>query len=123
MSQYGTIYQMSWLTAQEDVTVSVKIYDTENLIDDADSPVTYDLVPTGNPCTISVVNNDRKKWGIKAKQAKLEFYSVPGINAYNFTDSNDTRWLCEIKADDTEMIFTGFVVLTDITALSFQISK
>lgn len=115
MSQYGTYYTMSWLTAQEDVTVTATIYDTEHIIADGDSPTVYELTPTGNPCTISVINNDRKKWGIKAKQAKLEFYSVPGINAYNFTDSNDTRWLCEIKANAEDMILTGYVVLTDIS--------
>lgn len=115
MSQYGTYYTMSWITAQEDVTVTATIYDTENIIDDSASPTVYELTPTGNPCTISVIDNNRKKYGIKAKQAKLEFYSVPGIQAYNFADSNDQRWLVEIKANSEEMIFTGFVVLSDIS--------
>lgn len=115
MSQYGTIYRLAFLTAQEDVTVTVNIFDTEHLIPDADEPTVYPLIPTGNPFKVKTINNSRTKYGVFSKQAAIEFYSTVDINAYTFVDSKDNRWLVEAKTDAGEMIFTGFVELADVT--------
>lgn len=115
MSQYGTIYRSEFLTAQEDVTVTVNIFDTEHLIPDPDEPTVYPLIPTGNPFKVKTINNGRTKYGVFSKQATIEFYSTENINAYTFIDSKDNRWLVEAKTDAGEMIFTGFVELADVT--------
>lgn len=115
MSQYGTIYRSKFLTAQEDVTVTVNIFDTEHIIDDADDPFVFDLIPTGNPFTVKTINNSKSKYGVFSKQAIIEFYSTETVNAYNFIDSKDNRWLVEAKTDGNEMIFTGFIELADVT--------
>ena len=114
MSQYGVIYRLRWKTAQNDQTGTVNIYDTEVLIDDSDTPVVNSLIPSGNPLLISTINNNKAKYGIFSKQAKIEFISTANYNAYTFADSKDNRWL--VVADNgTDTIFKGFLVLTDIT--------
>ena len=119
MSQYGTIYKSEWLMEDETNEVQVYIYDTENMIPDGDTPITYDLEPTGQPLVVSVINNGRSKYGIFSKQARIEFYSTQTINAYTFADSTDQRWYVEVKMNDTTFIFKGFLVLSEIQR-SFQ---
>lgn len=115
MSQYGTIYRLSWLTAQEDVTVTVNIFDTLHLIPDGDEPTVVPLIPTGSPFHVKTINNGRNKFGVFSKQATIEFYSTDQVNAYTFVDSPDNRWLVEAKTDGGDMIFTGFVELADVS--------
>ena len=113
MSQYGTIYKSEWLMADDTNEVQVRIFDTEHIIDDADTPTVYDLKPSGQPLVMSVINNGRSKFGIFAKQARMEFLSTQSINAYTFVDSTDQRWYVEIKVNDTDFLFKGFLVLSE----------
>ena len=113
MSQYGTIYKSEWLMADDTNEVQVRIFDTEHIIDDADTPTVYDLIPSGQPLVMSVINNGRSKFGIFAKQARMEFLSTQSINSYTFVDSTDQRWYVEIKVNDTDFLFKGFLVLSE----------
>lgn len=115
MSQYGTIYRLSWDTANEDQTITVNIYDTENLIDDSATPTVHTLSPTGRPLVTSIVNNNRSKYGIFSTQAKVEFHSTTNYNAWTFADSKDNRWYMVASNGTGGIIFKGFMVLTDMS--------
>lgn len=125
MSQYGTIYRLNWNTVPSVISESViipaqvmqvSIYDTDDLIPDADDPIIIQLQADANPLVIKVINNDEDKFSpIRAKQAIIQFKS--NLNqlqdSTTFADSGDNRWLVECTADGT-MVFTGFLMLTDI---------
>jgi len=115
VSQYGTIYRASWRTAQNDQDITVNIYDTEDIIDDAATPTVHTLTPTGSPLVVSTINNGKSKWGIFSKQARFEFYSTANYSATTFADSKDNRWLFEAVTDEPQTIFKGFLVLTDMS--------
>jgi len=115
VSQYGTIYRASWRTAQDDQDITVNIYDTEDIIDDAATPTVHTLTPTGSPLVVSTINNGKSKWGIFSKQARFEFYSTANYSATTFADSKDNRWLFEAVTDEPQTIFKGFLVLTDMS--------
>lgn len=128
MSQYGTEYRLEWITSEvvDDTgsripsqTVRVSIFDTENLIDDADTPVIIPLKPSGNPLSVSTINNDRDKFQtIRSLQAVIEFLSDKSQfqDVTTFSDSADNRWRVEIfsnPATDNDPIFYGFLILVD----------
>lgn len=126
MSQYGQIYRLQFDTSPVDrsdngiaiaaKTVTVNIYNTLNLIDDADDPEIIALEPAGNPLSIEVIDNDEDKFTpIRAKQAIIQFVSdqtlAKDISA--FVDSSDNQWLVKIFAD-SDIIFIGFLMLSDM---------
>lgn len=125
MSQYGTIYRMNWNTVPSVLSATttvpaqaleVSIFDTENIIPDADDPNIIQLQADANPLVIKVINNDEDKFSpIRAKQAIIQFKSDLNQlqDSTTFADSGDNRWLVECTADGV-MIFTGFLMLTDI---------
>lgn len=125
MSQPGTIYRLNWNTVASVLSATmtvpamameVSIYDTENLIDDSAVPVVIQLQADANPLVIKVINNDEDKFSpIRAKQAIIQFKSDLNQlqDSTTFADSGDNRWLVECTADGN-MVFTGFLMLTDI---------
>lgn len=124
MSQYGTIYRLQWNTVpsllRAGVTVpaqamTANIFDTEDVIDDADTPTVIQLQASANPLVIKIINNDEDKFSpIRAKQAVITFKSALNQfqDASTFADSSDNRWYVEITADGT-FVFKGFLMLTD----------
>lgn len=125
MSQPGTIYRLNWNTVASVISSTltvpamacrVSIYDTENLIDDSAVPVVIHLQADASPLVIKVINNDEDKFSpIRAKQAIIQFKSDLNQlqDSTTFADSGDNRWLVECTADGN-MVFTGFLMLTDI---------
>lgn len=132
--QPGIIYRLSWNTVESQTSTSattsvtipamamvVDILDTETLIDDADTPVVFDLTPTGSPLIIRIINNDRDKFSpIRAKQATIQFISDKSQfqDVTTFTDSSDNRWSVQITADGNP-VFYGFLMLPD-SSMPFQ---
>lgn len=124
MSQYGVIYRMQWNTVPSVMsstltipaqTIIVNIYDTETLIDDADTPVVIPLLAAANPLVIKIINNDEDKFSpIRAKQAVIQFISdSPAFeDVTTFSDSSDNRWYVLITADGTT-VFVGYLMLPD----------
>lgn len=125
MAQFGRIYRLSWNTVpsvlREDLTIPaqvmvVNIYDTENLIEDFQTPEVIQLQADADPLVIKIINNDEDKFSpIRAKQAEISFKSKTNLNQYSstFADASDHRWKVEITADG-EFVFIGFVVLADV---------
>jgi hypothetical protein len=111
--QIGLIYRSQFLNIDSNVTVTIDIKDSEVLIDDSDTPTIINLIPSGNPFTLSTVNNDRKKFGIFSKQATIEFHSTSSVNAWTFADSKDNRYLVDAYTDNYT-IFLGFLVVDEM---------
>jgi hypothetical protein len=109
---------MEWDTLKSNTTVSVAIVDTEHIIADGDPVTEIPLVATGNPLVVSTINNDKKKYGIFAKQAELEFYCSNSVNAYTFAGAKDNRWKVVVSGSNAlgggQEIFLGFLVTTEL---------
>lgn len=126
MSQYGVVYRLQWATADvvlsavttiPSKTVTVNIFDTSVIIDDADTPQVTLLQAAGKPLTISSVNNsDNKFQQVRSKQAVIRFMSdsPQGQDLNIFADSADNRWYVEIDVSG-DMVFKGFLMLSDMT--------
>lgn len=132
MPQPGRIYRLEWLQANvwdgaayEDIAgrnIRVDIFETGYQIPDIDTPEVIDMVPGGTPLTIDVIDNARDKFTpIKAKQATIRFKSDQnqGHVLDTFCDKPDDEWLVEITDVDSggDMIFTGFLMLSDLEQL------
>jgi hypothetical protein len=96
------------------VDMTVKIYKTDVLIDDDDTPQIIDLEPTGNPLNITVLDHDKDKFTpIRAKKATIRFKSEPGKDFSLFSDTYDNLWYVTIEADEAT-VFLGFLSLADM---------
>jgi hypothetical protein len=112
--KYGLIYRSEWLMMDDATAVQVNLYKTDVLIDDADDPTIINMAASGNPLTVSVVDNNKDKLtAIKAKQAVIEVLTSVETNISVFTGGPDNLWYCEITVD-TEILFRGFLVSADI---------
>lgn len=126
MSQYGTEYRLEFATVpvQDDTgeviasqNIRCSIFDTENLIPDADTPLVINLQGSGNPLHISTINDGvDKEQPIRSKQAAIEFLSDinQALTAATFADSSDNRWLVKIVDGASQILFWGFIVLADV---------
>lgn len=131
MAQYGREYRLEWIqanvwngTTYSDITgrtIRVSIYQRSVLIGDGETPEVITMIPTGDPLTIEVVDNDRDKFTpIKAKQATIRFKSNQnqGHVLETFCDKPDNEWLVHIKdVTSSEFIFIGFLMLSDLEQL------
>lgn len=128
MSQYGLEYRLEWLQASvkdgsdnSDITgrqIRVSIFKSSFLIADEDTPQVIALTPTGEPLTVSIVNNDRDKFNtIYSKQAVIRFKSDLYADKWvaTFCDYPDNEWYVEIVDFGTgNFIFKGFLMLSDM---------
>lgn len=110
----GLAYVNSWLMIDGVTEVGFYIYDTTVLVpDDADVSL-IQVKTSGNPMTVSVIDNSRDKFTpIKSKQCRIEIVTEVGITRTTFASGPDSRWLlvCVLGA---ETIFRGFVTIADI---------
>lgn len=111
----GIIYRSEWLMQDDTTTVKVDIFDTSVLIDDSDDPNIIELIPSGSPLKISVIDNDRDKLTpIKSKQAVIEVLTENGIDITTFTGGPDNQFYVEITTGEPQFIFKGFLVTADL---------
>lgn len=105
----GIIYQLSFKNV-EDKLVRVFIEDNST---EADTPVTINLDPSGDPCRISTIDNNEDKFNpIKAQQAIISFFSNGEQSLETFSDGPDDRFSVTIDYNGT-IIFKGFLSLND----------
>lgn len=111
----GLIYRLEWITAKDDITVQVNIYDTLIQIEDDEDPQVLDLIPAGTPLLISSIDNDENKFKvIRAKQATIRFLSDSSFDITTFASGPDNRWYVEIFAE-LETLFLGYLSLSDMS--------
>lgn len=115
MSQYGEIYRSEFKSFQGEV-IRIDISPTDNLIDDADTPIITPMQPSATPLVISTVDNDEDKFTpIKAKQAEIRVKTDSLINLGLFSAGPDNLWYVKITNQATaDVLFYGFLVLDDI---------
>lgn len=112
----GLAYSNYWKMMSGNATsIGFAIYDTSVQVPD-DFDVSFINVKTsGNPCTVSVVDNDRDKFNpIKPKQCRIEIVTEQGIDFSLFTQGPDNRFYVEVLTSTNEIIFKGFLILRDI---------
>lgn len=96
-------------------TVRVSIFDTEHLIDDADTVNVIPVKTSGTPLVISTIDDDRDKFKpIKSKQARIQLVTQSGITFSTFSDSSDNRWYVEIITGQPKTLFKGYLSLADM---------
>lgn len=112
------------LTEPTTFTIAVGIYKIVLHYTEGDTEVEYSLSeaeviylqPAMSPLVIEVVDNNEDKFTpIRAKQAIIQFLSntSEGQSMTTFSDSSDNRWKVIIDVDG-EIIFIGFLMLTDM---------
>ena len=79
MSKPGTIYRVNWQAFSpsdgtgemtSDIQGYIDISDTDNLIDDGDEATVYDLQGSGEPATLTVIDNNENPFtAILSQQA------------------------------------------------------
>ena len=118
MAKPGIIYRLNWASFHEteDIQCYVDISDYDNLIPDGDEAEVRDLIPSGNPATLSVIDNsDDPFTPIRAKQLTIAFMSDSNYSLSTFSSGSDQRWgVHYYKGDTTRTVFKGWLVLDDI---------
>jgi hypothetical protein len=114
----GLIYRLEWITAKDDITVTVNIYDTSVQIEDDEDPQVIDLIPGGTPLYIRSLNNTSDKMSpVQGKQAEIQFLSSSNYDITTFSDGGDNRYYVEILGNHIstgdKTIFLGYLILTD----------
>src|SRR5687768_1330839 len=114
----GLIYRLEWITAKDDITVTVNIYDTSVQIEDDEEPQVIDLRPSGTPLYIRCLNNTSDKMSpVQGKQAEIQFLSSSNYDITTFSDGGDNRYYVEILGNHIstgdKTIFLGYLILTD----------
>ena len=112
---YGLEYRSEWMMQNDTDIVRVSIFDTDLITDDL--PVIVNMVPSGNPLTISIIDNDKDKYkAIKSRQAKIEVLTSNEVGFETFADASDNRYRVEIRLNpdgaNTPLLF-GFLSLAD----------
>jgi hypothetical protein len=118
VSKPGIIYriQQQYFHENTDVQTIVDISDTDNLIDDSDDPEIRELVSSGNPLDLSVIDNEEDPLTpVKATQAICRFNSDSTYSMSTFLGGSDFRWLVHayIGTDD-KTVFKGFLVKSQL---------
>jgi len=123
----GRVYRMSWQTQSVPSSIGgadrvasqnvlVQIFDYGQMVSD-DSPVSYiDLQAAADPLEISVIDNDETKFkSIRAKQARIRFYSATseGIDFSLFSNAYDNQFYVSITTGGGGVVFLGYLVLPD----------
>ena len=57
----GLVYRIQWVTAQDDITVTVNIWDTSVQIEDDETPQVIELQGSGQPLVIRTINNGQNQ--------------------------------------------------------------
>jgi hypothetical protein len=114
----GLIYRLEWMTAIDDITVTVNIYDTSVQIEDDENPQVINLTPSGTPLYIRSLNNSSDKMSpVQGKQAEIQFLSSSNYDITTFSDGGDNRYYVEILGNHIstgdKTIFLGYLILTD----------
>jgi hypothetical protein len=114
LSKPGIIYriQQQYFHESTDVQTIVDIADTDNLIDDSDDPEIRELVSSGNPLELSVIDNDEDPMtSVKALQAICRFNSDSTYSMSTFLGGSRSRWKVHayIGTED-KTVFLGFIV-------------
>jgi hypothetical protein len=114
----GLIYKLQWITAKDDITVIVNIYDTSVQIEDDEEPQVIELRPSGTPLYIRSLNNSSDKLNpVQGKQAEIQFKTDSNYDITTFSDGGDNRYYVEINTDhastDITPLFLGYLVLVD----------
>jgi hypothetical protein len=112
---YGLEYRSEWKMMNDTDIVRVSIFDTDTITDDP--PTIVNMVPSGNPLTISIIDNDRDKYkAIKSRQAKIEVLTSNEVGFETFADAHENKYRVEIRlnpdGDNTPLLF-GFLSLAD----------
>lgn len=126
MSKPGTIYRVNWQAFSpsdgtgemtSDIQGYIDISDTDNLIDDADEATVYDLQGSGEPATLTVIDNNEDPFtAILSQQLTINFESTLSITMSTFAQGSDQRWLVHYYiGDNTNTIFKGFLVVDDMS--------
>ena len=112
---YGLEYRSEWKMMNDTDIVRVSIFDTDTITDDP--PTIVNMVPSGNPLTISIIDNDRDKYkAIKSRQAKIEVLTSNEVGFETFADGHDNKYRVEIRLHPdgaNTAIFFGFLSLAD----------
>ena len=108
---YGLEYRSEWKMMNDTDIVRVSIFDTDTITDDP--PTIVNMVPSGNPLLISIIDNDRDKYkAIKSRQAKIEVLTSNEVGFETFADGHDNKYRVEIRlnpdGDNTPLLF-GFL--------------
>lgn len=115
MSKPGTIYRINWQSFHEtdDVQCYIDISDNDNLIDDGDDEIIYELQGSGEPATLSVIDNNEDPFTpILAQQLTIQFESTANITMSTFARGSDQRWSVHYYiGTSTVTMFKGFLVL------------
>jgi hypothetical protein len=112
---YGITYRHRF-TNTEGYVVTTLIHKVSTF--GAPDPEIFDLEPSGNPLTLSVVDSNEDKYTpIRAKQLTIRFLSDTYYNMSTFVDGvTDDGWAVETYMEDPFIpIFTGFLVIGDIS--------
>lgn len=123
MSKPGILYRLSWRSFHESTEIQhiIDIGDVANSIADDDEAAVYDLVPSGVPATVSVIDNSENPFNvINSKQLTIRFRNTVSYNLNTFATGEDGRWLVNYYMDDgaggnSRVVFKGFLVLDDIS--------
>ena len=112
---YGLIYRSEWMMMDDTNIVRVDISDTDTITDDP--PTIVDMIPSGNPLTISIIDNDKNKYkAIKSRQAKIEVLTSNALGFETFADAADNKYRVDIYLNpdtDNKTLFFGFLSLAD----------
>ena len=115
----GKIYRINWQAfhESEDIQSFVDISDNDNLIDDGDTAEIINLIGSGVPGNLSVIDNNEDPYTpILSQQLTMEFESTSNVDMSTFASGSDQRWGVHYYiGSDTNTLFKGFLVLDDIS--------
>lgn len=112
----GLIYRMSWMMANDLTLITANIYKTTVQIADDEIPEVIMLKPSGNPMSMSVIDNNKDKFSVfRSKQVILEFISENNKDFSTFCDEPDNTFYVEITTAVPEILFKGYLSLADMS--------
>lgn len=123
MSKPGILYRVQWAAfhESEDIQCIIDIGDMANLIEDDDEAAVYDLVPSGVPAELSIIDNNEDPHSvICAKQLVIRFRNTQNYNLNTFATGEDQRWYVNYYMDDgaggnSRTVFKGYLVMDDLS--------
>lgn len=112
----GLIYRMEWMMANDLTLITANIYKTTVQIEDDEIPEVINLKPSGNPMSMSVIDNNKDKFSVfRSKQVILEFISENSKDFSTFCDEPDNTFYVEILSDAPEFLFKGYLSVADMS--------
>lgn len=100
----------------DDIQVTTDIFDMDNLIPDDEAQEVIDLIPSGDPYNLAIIDNSEDPLTvIKGLQLTLRFNSTQTENMSTFASGSDSRWYVHSYINSSlRTVLKGYLVLSNL---------